>query len=361
MARPLVVDAGLACDPQPTGVQMIAGEVLRRLPAEGEETAWHLLLPPAGEPAGGLPAGFPLSRRPEMNTAFRESWVAWQCRRLRARALLTFSHRAPRWIGCPVIATVYDTVFDEFPECYPAGVAEQLRREVAATCRRAAAVLTLTEDTRSRLIADYRIAARRVTVISCAAGESFRPAGEGDAPPLPEGVPERFFLCIGRPDRRKNFARVAEGVRWLREERGEDVSLVLVGPPGGGSGVEAGRGVVITGYVGVGELVGLYQRTLALVYPSLAEGFGLPILEAMQCGAPVITSNRSSMPEVAGEAALLIDPLDSAALRAALLRVATEPDLRRDLSRRGLARAAGFSWEAVAERARAVALRVAGS
>ena len=104
------------------------------------------------------------------------------------------------------------------------------------------------------------------------------------------------------------------------------------------------------GYVADSDLPSLYGNALAFVFPSLEEGFGLPVLEAMASGAPVITSNRSSLPEVAGDAALLIDPYDIADLALAMGRIALEPELRRDLSIRGIARAQGFTWEETAKR-----------
>jgi len=118
--------------------------------------------------------------------------------------------------------------------------------------------------------------------------------------------------------------------------------------------------VVLTGYVGEQDKVALLSGAEALVYPSLYEGFGLPVLEAMACGTPVVTSDRSALPEVAGDAALLVDPGDPAAIASAVERMLDEEVLRRDLRTKGMSRAAGYTWEATARRTAAVLHEAAG-
>ena len=350
----IVIDGGLACNPRPTGVEIIAQEVLRRLLEEPGGLRIRVYLPANASPPFEMPAGVSIVRRPEMNTALRPAWIAYQARRDRPSALLTFSHRAPRWTGCPVVAIVYDTIFDTYPDCYPPAVPERAHREVAQTCRLARMVLTLSADSAGRLVADYGLDKERVRVISCAAGDIFRPGPvDREALALDFGIEGSYVLCIGRPDRRKNYARVLEAVEALRSEGAFDGRLLLVGPRGSLAGVDDSESVVTTGYIEHDRLPALYRGALALAYPSLAEGFGLPILEAMSCGTPVVTSNRSSMPEVAGDAALLVDPESVESIKAALQRLATDAQLRDDLTRRGRERAAKFTWEAVAARVRA--------
>ena len=113
---------------------------------------------------------------------------------------------------------------------------------------------------------------------------------------------------------------------------------------------DARNGVVLTGYVGEQDKVALLGGAEALVYPSLYEGFGLPVLEAMACGTPVVTSDVSALPEIAGDAALLVDPRDPEAIASAMRRILGDEDLRRDLAERGSSRAAGFTWEETARR-----------
>jgi glycosyltransferase involved in cell wall biosynthesis len=153
---------------------------------------------------------------------------------------------------------------------------------------------------------------------------------------------------------RKNVARAVLAFgRLVREERVADLSLVIAGHPAspGGPAAAVARDptlrerIVETGYVADEELAALYRSALAFVYPSLYEGFGLPALEAMQCGTPVITSNVSSLPEVVGDAGVLVDPHDTDALSAAMRALHRDPARRDALRQHGLARAAQFSWE----------------
>jgi glycosyltransferase involved in cell wall biosynthesis len=167
---------------------------------------------------------------------------------------------------------------------------------------------------------------------------------------------------VGRLDRRKNLERVIEAYRTLlRQPDGAAAcgGLVIAGPDDSGSeevrrrldtGRVPGERIVTTGYLGDGDLAPLYRTAAVMVYPSLAEGFGLPVLEAMASGTPTITSNVSSLPEVAGDAALLVDPLDTAAIAGALRRVLTDPHLAARLAAAGPRRAAEFTWERSAER-----------
>lgn len=171
---------------------------------------------------------------------------------------------------------------------------------------------------------------------------------------LPDNSPYLLSLCALEP--RKNIPHlIACFGRLLREESAaRDLRLVLVGyaPTDKRAILESliasenlQKQIVLTGYVEDSDLAPLYAGALAFVFPSLAEGFGLPPLEAMQCGTPVICSNRTSLPEVVGDAGLLVDPEDDDALCQALSRVCHEESLRAELSRRGLARAAQFSWQ----------------
>jgi glycosyltransferase involved in cell wall biosynthesis len=182
------------------------------------------------------------------------------------------------------------------------------------------------------------------------AGQGVRPKGLA--------VPEsgEFFLCVGTIEPRKNHLRLFEAYARFCEVSKAAVPLVLAGGRGwlvDDAAEEArrlgiGARLILTGYLEDEALTWLYRNCLAFVYPSLFEGFGLPVVEALSCGAPVVTSTASSLPEVTGGAAMLVDPLDTAELSKALLRLWREPELREDLSERALARASFFSWEKAA-------------
>jgi glycosyltransferase involved in cell wall biosynthesis len=223
----------------------------------------------------------------------------------------------------------------------------------------------VSESTRNDLLDRMPFLDReRVSVVHLAAGEHFYPCND---PLRIDAVKNRFaipcdgnyLLALSTLSPRKNFTRIVRSfVRLLREERIRDLSLVLAGAEGwefgeiydeiDGAGTFRDR-IILTGYVPDEELAPLYSGALAFVYPSLYEGFGLPPLEAMQCGTPVITSNNSSIPEVVGSAAITIDPRDENALSQAMLDMYRSDDLRRKLSTLSIARAGEFSWQKTIE------------
>ena len=173
------------------------------------------------------------------------------------------------------------------------------------------------------------------------------------------GVQPPYLLSLDVFNPRKNFSAVLEAVSRLPEQAGGALTVVGLGRPrrtagrvdvrGGGEALGLGARLRLLGDVRAVDLVALYSGALALAYPSLYEGFSMPILEAMACGCPVVTSDSSSLPEVAGNAALLVDPTSVVKLAAAIARLATDPDERARLAAAGSARAAGFTWRRTAE------------
>ncbi|MCX6026985.1 MAG: glycosyltransferase family 1 protein [Chloroflexi bacterium] len=227
------------------------------------------------------------------------------------------------------------------------------------------------ESTRDDLQRITHVPESRVHMVPYGVSPSFRPV---HAPHLRRavaeryGLPSEFLLYVGNLEPRKNLPRLLEAYARLP---GRQVvpPLVLAGTRGWKDAplretmerLNLGRRVVFPGYIPQEDLPAVYSMAAAFVYPSLYEGFGLPVLEAMACGTPVITSNVSSMPEVAGDAALLVSPNDVEGLTRALDRVLGEPDLRAELSRRGLARARQFTWRRAAESTLAVYRSVLGT
>jgi glycosyltransferase involved in cell wall biosynthesis len=216
-------------------------------------------------------------------------------------------------------------------------------------------LLAISQATKDDLVRRYGVAPERVIVTHLAAGADMRPV---DDPARVVAVKSRcgiagdYLLYVGTLQPRKNLARLVQAFALVSAQH-PTLQLVLAGKKGWmyeeifaqvrRMGLE--RRVVFTGYVDGEELPALYSGALAFVFPSLYEGFGMPVLEAMACGAPVVAANTSSLPEVAGDAALLVDPTDVAALSAALSRLAGDPALRSDLRARGLVQAVRFSWE----------------
>ncbi len=228
---------------------------------------------------------------------------------------------------------------------------------------RAHAIVTFSEHSKRDIVRLFRVPRDRVSVACLAASERFRPlpAEEIEAARTRLGLPECYVLHVGTLEPRKNIATLVRAFGAALPELGE-VKLLLVGRTGWRMDslpaliVELGLEdrVVIRPDITGDDLPAVYGGALALAYPSLYEGFGLPPLEAMQCGVPVVASNVSSLPEVVGDAALTVDPSSVDELARGLVAVTCDPALRDELRERGLRRAATFSWRRCAEVTRSV-------
>jgi glycosyltransferase involved in cell wall biosynthesis len=218
--------------------------------------------------------------------------------------------------------------------------------------RRSTGLIAVSEFTRDEIVAVYGTPREKITVAHNGVDPVFL-----DGTRRPSLVEPPFFLAAGNLEPRKNLVTLIRAYRALLARRPDlPERLVLVGKEWFGSDlvmseagslIEAGR-VLFTGYVGDDRMVGLLQGATALVYPSLYEGFGLPPVEAMAVGTPAVVSDIPVTREVAGDAALLVPPLDQEAWTVALDRVSTDPNLRRDLAARGREQAGRFTWEASA-------------
>lgn len=355
------IDGTLACSKRPTGVEYFARSLLQELVAiEVPGVRWHLYLPPYGDQGLRIPEPVRVRVRPDVNTMIKTPWSVLHTWRDRLDVLYSFGHLLPPAARGRRVITIHDTAYDHFPDCYPAGIPARANAEVRRALGMATRVVVPSEATRQCLIEDYDYVADRIDVIYEGSRAVFTP---GTPTALPErvraaGVHDPFLLCVGRLDRRKNLERVIDAYRMVIRDGVPCGGLVIVGPDDSGSeqvrsrlasGQVAGEKIVTTGYLGEDEIVNLYRAAAVLVYPSMAEGFGLPVLEAFSCGTPVITSNRSSMPEVAGSAALLVDPENTADLAVAMRRLLSEGDLQSRLAAAGLARSREFSWRRSAE------------
>jgi alpha-1,3-rhamnosyl/mannosyltransferase len=216
--------------------------------------------------------------------------------------------------------------------------------------RRAAALPCISETTRADLVRLFPYAASKASVIPLAADPGFGAPVATPGHPALEGKP--YVLAVGTLEPRKNLERLLAAWSSLDETARAGHVLALVGPVGWDSApilaAARDRGAQLLGRVSEDELRALYAGASAFAYPSLYEGFGLPVLEAMAAGAPVVTSNVSSLPEVAGDAALLVDPHDAGAIGAALARLLGDRALAEDLRARGRVQAATYSWERTA-------------
>lgn len=252
----------------------------------------------------------------------------------------------PPTAGAPGVVTVHDLSFYR-DDVFPGG--HRLRDLVPWSVARAARVVVPTDAVREEVIERFALPAARVTVTS----EGVSPVFFG-ASPLPEMVLERlripgpFVLAVGTVEPRKNLVRLLEAWRAASPSL-EGWSLVIAGPKGWGPELPETPGVLLPGWIDEASLPGLVAAASVFCYPSLYEGFGLPPLEAMAAGTPVVAARYSTAEEVLGSAAELVDPLDSAALGEAIVRVAGDRDLRAAMLVAGRARAARFTWTRAAK------------
>ena len=337
--------------------------LLEALPAVGQPETLVAYLPPGRAPAATTAAawGGRALWRPVSAGAYsvRELWqLALAARRDRVDLYHAPHYVCPPWLPCPAVVTVHDLIHLRFPVRHRHPLAPLYARVMLRLAiRRARRLVTVSESTRRDLVEQLGATPARIRVIPNGVGAPFAPAegpGAADAELDQLGVTRPYFLFAGNPLPHKNIPRLLEAFAGLPPTLGR---LVLVGiPPAARGYIERlcaapglGPRVHVLAPVPAPVLAHLYQRATVVVCPSLWEGFGLAALEAMACGAPVVAANRGGLPEVVGDAGLLVDPTDVDALREAMYTLAGQEPLRAALRARGLARARAFSWRHVAE------------
>jgi glycosyltransferase involved in cell wall biosynthesis len=342
------------------GINGYIYQLLRHLPAADCELAYQAYCyDPAFQPPAGV-SGY----RSYWDT--RSPWrrIMWEQTRLAALArhldlLHGLAFASPLVAACPTIVTVHDLSFLRFPEAFKPFHRRYLRWITSISTRRAQRVIAVSESTRRDIIQFFGVHGDRVVTVPNGVTGEFSPADPDQVADFRRrrGLPDRFILFLGTLEPRKNLVRLIDAYADWRQTGSTSVKLVLAGGQGWYYDQVFARvverdlshDVLFPGYVPAAELPWWYRAAELFVYPSLFEGFGLPVLEAMACGTPVITSTSSSLPEVAGSAALLVDPSDTAALTVAMTQVLTDQGCAADLSARGLQQAAGFSWSRTAD------------
>jgi glycosyltransferase involved in cell wall biosynthesis len=307
-----------------------------------------------------LRSHWPTSRAP-VRVVWEQVVQPWTLGRIGADLVHGPAFVGPVLAPCPAVVTIHDLSFLRFPALFRPANRLYLTVLTRLSARRARRLIAVSAETASEATRLLGVPAERIDVVYHGVDPIFRPlpAGEVAAFRQRRGLPERFVLFVGTLEPRKNLVRLVEA--FARICGGTDgrkrASLVLAGGKGWlydelfarveALGLE--EQVVFPGYVAGDELPLWYNAATVLAYPSLYEGFGLPVLEAQACGTPVLTSNVSSLPEAAGGAALMVDPYDVEALAAGLHRLLVDESLRHELRERGLAHAGQFSWPRTAE------------
>ncbi len=261
---------------------------------------------------------------------------------------------------CGVVQTIHDLTPLRLRDCVSPHNARVFRINFSLA-RSADCIIVPSEATRGDVETLLRIPSERIAVIPEATDITSEDISDADRgwPALSDrlGVRRRFLLHTGGHDRVKNLPRLLDAFAGLVRE-GRDLALIVAGAHTQDTGALIERAarhglldrVILPGFVSRSDLIALYRRAEALVYPSIAEGFGLPVLEAMACGTPVVTARAGGLPEVGGDACLYVDPADARAILCAVARVLDEPGLATDLSSRGRSRSARFSWRETARR-----------
>ena len=268
----------------------------------------------------------------------------------------------PLFSPIPSVVTIHDLAFWSFPQTFRRVNRAYLTWATKVAAKKSAYILAVSEATKREIIRYLGIPAERIVVTYDAAEARFQPPNPAELAAFRQraGLPERFILFLGTLEPRKNIPTLLEA--YANIARDTDAALII----GGGKGwlydeifakaeaLNLGERIHFAGYIPGDDLPLWYAAATVFAFPSVYEGFGMPLLEAMACGTPTLTSNRSSLPEVVGDAGLTVDPYDAEAMGAALLRLLRDADLRGDLRERGLARAKHFSWRKTAEKTLAV-------
>jgi glycosyltransferase involved in cell wall biosynthesis len=349
---------GRALTSPAAGVRRYASALLTALVAlDGEMEIVAL----GGDPAA-LPAGIAHIEEPP-HPPTNLGWALVGLPRAAKRAAVDVIHApaytAPLWGTPPVVLTIHDVSYARHPEWYPYRRDLVRRAFYRRSARAARVILTDSAFSAEEIVAAYGIDRDRIVVAPLGVDHRFSPAGAGEPCELPQEISGPYVLHVGDLHERRNLATVVDAVIGARRHFGgaAGVSLVLAGVDRGvgealcaiAAEADAPGAAVTLGAVSEDLLLSLYRCASALVYPSLYEGFGLPVLEAMACGTPVIASRAASIPEVLGDAGILLDPLDVQAWTDAIVNVVNDDARRAVMRSKGLARATEFAWARTAE------------
>jgi glycosyltransferase involved in cell wall biosynthesis len=263
------------------------------------------------------------------------------------------------------VLTVFDLAYERFPQFFRRKIRTQMKFMIRESCRRADHIITISESSKRDLIEIYKIDPKRITVTYPGAMDSCRPMGLGlvwDRLRDAYNLDSPYILYVGNLEPRKNLSRLLEAYAELRRRERINHKLVIVGQKDWlyHEVFETIRirslenDVAFTGYIPADDLPAFYNGASVMVYPSIFEGFGLPVVEAMACGTPVITSTGSSLEEIAKDAALLVDPFSVSSISTAIEKVVNSLELQKQLRQAGLTRVSQFSYRNMAEQTRSV-------
>jgi len=273
--------------------------------------------------------------------------------------ILHVQYIAPPFHKGKLVATIHDLGFLHVPESFSRFEVLRSKILIRMTAKRSDKIITGSYFSKNDIAGTYKIDPNQIEVIPLGVSTSFKP--ESDPVKAQKildkyGIHKPYFLCVGRLNPRKNLISMVKAFTMIKKEKSIPHKLVIVGKEDFATRkiiqsiktADSTTDVILTGYVEEQDLPSLYNEADVFIYPSLFEGVGLPVLEAMSCGVPVIASDSSSLTEIVGDAGLLVNPLDPEEMRNALFRIISDQDLRKKYIARGTARTEKFSWSSTA-------------
>ncbi len=351
------------------GISAYLFNLFRHLNPQEDALRYVLFMGRGKQPGINLPVSSSLwaTDRPAARILWEQLALPWALHRVGANLLHAPAFVGPLWSSCPQVITVHDLSFLRHPEFFRGGNRFYLQKMTGVTCRRAAAVVAVSEFTAREVVALLGIPRERIHVIYHGVDPVLKPLPAGDVARfrLERELPERFILYLGTLEPRKNLPTLVQAFARLKDPA---LHLVLAGGRGWlyetiFAEVErlglTGR-VHFPGYISPQDQVYWYNAATAFAYISHYEGFGLPVLEALACGTPTLAAETTALPEAAGDAAVLVPPTDVTAVAEGLHRVLTDAGLRDSLRCRGPAHAARFSWSETARQTVALYHQILG-
>ncbi len=344
------------------GINSYIYNLLRCLPSVGKQHRYTVFLGDA-EASRALPdLRTKMASLPTVNPVMRIIWEQLvqppQLWRESIDLLHSLAFVQPVVLPCAGVITIYDLSFFLFPESFQPWRRLYLKWGTGYSARRARRIIAISNSTKQDITKLLRVPGAKVEVVPCGVDEDFRPvedAGLLEDLRRKRGLPRRMILFVGTIEPRKNLVTLLRSYALLRQ-RMQPPPLVIGGPKGWhheevfaqAQELDLQEHVIFPGYIPREELPLWYNAADLFTYPSLYEGFGLPPLEAMACGTPVVSSNTSSLPEVVGDAGMLVNPDGVEEMSAAMQRLLSDAALRVEMTTRGLAQARTFSWQRAA-------------
>ena len=365
----ILIDASRALHPEPTGIEYYCREIILALLSlpEAQDHEWVLLSPKkpaANHPLGKLPqhARWQVIPGRRAWTWWHLSWFLYRQPRFRTAILFVPGHTLPLVTPITTVVVIHDLAYRYFTAAYGVLRSWWLNHELARSAKKATHIIVPSETTQRDLEKFYGIVPRKVSVIPHGIDHAkFRPLLKNEQPLLPKKLrlEQPYFFVLGRLEHRKNIIRILNAFHYFCvTQTTATTKLVFAGRPGYGwaaiqkryrqlpSAIQ--KRIQFLGYLNDSEATLWLRAAHALLYPSLYEGFGLPALEAMAVGVPVITSRNSSISKITSQASLLINPIDEGELVKAMTQINTNQALRRQLITAGRQRAAQHTWEKAA-------------